>query len=288
MKLSHAAFYAFCAASLSSTTVLAADAKPAKNYTVLSVNGEEIKQSEVNEAWLSLFPGGAAPDFETFDESVRQNVLKGLVSERLLYKEAQKSGIPEREEIKRRLKNLEMQLAIQAYVEEKSDAMINDKSLKEAYQQYAASAKNNEEVRARHILVDSEDKANALYERIKKGEDFAKVAKAESKDAGSGARGGDLDYFTKDKMVKEFADAAFALKKGEVSKPVKSEFGWHIIKLEDRRPQKVASFDDMKEQLKADLRKKALQQYVDGLVAKADISYFGADGKKKPLDLKAK
>src|SRR5690606_24199478 len=132
-----------------------------------------------------------------------------------------------------------------------------EKNLKEAYAAYEAKAKKEEELHARHILVNSEEKAQALYERVKKGEDFAKVAKAESQDKGSGARGGDLDYFTRDKMVKEFADAAYQLKKGEISKPVKSDFGWHIIKLEDRRPQKVASFEEMQEQLKADLRKKA-------------------------------
>lgn len=257
-----------------------------KNPVVLKVNGEEVTKSDVSDAWNSLFPGGAAPDFDTFDESVRQNVLKGLVSEKLLYKEAEKSGVPEREDIQRRLKNLEKQLAIQAFVEEKSNALITEKSLKEAYQQYVAKAKNNEEVRARHILVDSEEKANALYERLKKGEDFSKLAKAESKDTGSGARGGDLDYFTKDKMVKEFADAAFTLKKGEISKPLKTEFGWHIIKLEDRRPQKLESFEEKKEELTAELRKKALQQYIDGLVAKADVIYYGPDGKPKPLNMK--
>lgn len=263
-------------------------AKEAKDYVVLKVDDAQVLLSEVKEAWNSLFPEGSAPDFETFDEGVRQNVLKGMVSEKLLYKEAVKAGITERDDIKRRMKNLETQLAIQAFIEEKSASLITDKSLKEAYEQYTAKAKNEEEVRARHILVDSEEKAKEIAERIKKGEDFAKVAKTESMDKGSGAKGGDLDYFTKDKMVGEFADAAFALKKGEVSAPVKSDFGWHIIQLEDRRPVKVASFADMQEQLKAEVRKKAIQSYIDNLIAKANVEYLDTSGNKKPLDLKVK
>jgi peptidyl-prolyl cis-trans isomerase C len=266
----------------------AEDAQNAKNYTVLKVDDMTVSSADVSDAWNSLFPEGAAPDFETFDEGVRQNVLKGLVSEKLLYKEALKAGIPERADIKRRLKNLETQLAIQAFIEDKASSLITEKSLKEAYDQYALKAKSEEEVRARHILVDNEEKAKEIAEKIKKGEDFAKIAKTESMDKGSGARGGDLDFFTKDKMVSSFADAAFALKKGEVSAPVKSDFGWHIIKLEDRRPAKVESFADMQEKLKADLRKKAVQQYIDSLIDKSTVEYFGADGKQKPLDLKGK
>ncbi len=259
-----------------------------KDYDVLKIDDMTVKLSEVKDAWTSLFPEGAAPEFETFDEGVRQNVLKGLVSEKLLYKEALKAGIPEREDIKRRLKNLETQLAIQAFIEEKSGSLITEKSLKEAYEQYAAKAKSEEEVRARHILVDSEEKAKEIAEKIKKGEDFSKLAKAESTDKGSGAKGGDLDYFTKDKMVSEFSNAAFALKKGEVSAPVKSDFGWHVIKLEDRRPVKVESFEEMQEKLKAEVRKKGIQQYIDSLIERSSIGYFDAEGNQKTLDLKSK
>lgn len=259
-----------------------------KDYTVLKVDDMTVSLSEVKEAWNSLFPDGAAPEFETFDEGVRQNVLKGMVSEKLLYKEALKSGVLDREELKRRLKNLETQLTIQAFIEEKSASLITDKSLKEAYAQYTAKMKNEEEVRARHILVDSEEKAKKIVEKLKKGEDFSKVAKAESLDKGTGAKGGELDFFTKDKMVGEFANAAFALKKDEISAPVKTDFGWHVIQLEDRRPVKAASFDDMQEQLKAELRKKGIQSYIDGLIANAKVEYFDMSGDKKPLNLKAK
>ena len=257
-----------------------------KTYTILEVNGQKVPSTEAIEAWKSLFPEGAAPEFEGFDEQVRQNVLRGLVSERLLYKEAEKKGITKREEIQRRLRNLEKQMMIQTYIEELSSSFINDKALKKAYAQYASKAKGEEEVRARHILLKTKEEAEAIKAKLDAGRDFAKLAKTASSDKGSALRGGDLDYFTKDKMVKPFADAAFDLKPGEISKPVQSDFGWHVIKAEDRRPLKVRSFNEMQEQLKAELRKKGVERHVDQLMNAADVTYFSPDGQKKALKLK--
>ena len=101
---------------------------------------------------------------------------------------------------------------------------------------------------ARHILLESEDEAKKAQARVKGGEDFAKVAKELSKDPGS-SEGGDLGFFTKDRMVKEFADAAFAMKPGDISVPVKSQFGWHVIRLEERRTKPIPSFDQVKPQI---------------------------------------
>ena len=102
---------------------------------------------------------------------------------------------------------------------------------------------NEQEVRARHILVPTEDEAKAILAEIKKGTDFAELAKQKSKDPGAAAEGGDLGYFTKEQMVPEFAEAAFKLDKGQVSEPVKTQFGWHIIKVEDKRTKPVPEFE---------------------------------------------
>jgi len=262
----------------------AASEKPAdasKDYTVLKVGNDEIKNSEVMDLWKSLFPNGSAPDFNSFDENIRQNVLRGLLSERLIYNEAVTAGYDKDPEVQKRIAALQKQVVMQAFMEKKARDLVTDDQLKAAYAEKAAAAKGKEEVRASHILVATEAEAKKLYEQIKKGADFDKLAKEKSTDKGSGANGGDLGWFTRDKMVPEFADAAFKLKKGDVSEPVKSEFGWHIIKLEDRRPLQIASFDDMKESLKGELANKAVQAYVETLLKKADIKYYGADGKEK-------
>ena len=277
---------AFAAEEAAETKTAAAPAAaPAetKDYTVLKVGGEEIKNSEVLETWKGLFPTGQAPDFNSFDENIRQNVLRGLVSERLIYAEAVKAGYDKDPEVKRRLANLEKQLVMQGFMENKAKTLATDEQLKAAYNEKAASSKGQEEVRARHILVSSEDEAKKLYEQIKKGGDFEKIAKEKSADKGSGANGGELGWFTKDRMVPEFADAAYKLKKGDVSAPVKSEFGWHIIQVEDRRPLQVASFEEMKESLKAEVANKSVQSYVEGLLKKSEIKYYAADGKEKPF-----
>jgi peptidyl-prolyl cis-trans isomerase C len=258
-------------------------AKPAavKDYTVVKLGGDDIKYSEVQDVWKGLFPGTAAPDFASFDETIRQNVLRGLVSERLIYQEALKAGTDKDADVKKRIEQAQQQVIMQAFMENKAKNLVSDADLKKAYDEKAAAAKNEEEVKARHILVEKEEDAKKISEQLKKGGDFDKIAKEKSTDKGSGERGGDLGWFTKDKMVPEFANAAFKLKKGEVSDPVKSDFGWHIIKLEDRRPVQMASFDEMKESLRSELTNKAIQGYVEGLLKTADIKYFDESGKEK-------
>lgn len=257
-------------------------AVPVKDYTVIKLGSEEIKNFEAKEVWDSLFPSGGAPDFDTFDESIRQNVLRGLVSEKLVHQEAVKEGFDKSEEVKKRLQALEKQVVMQSFIEHKSKNLVTDQQLRTAYAEKAAALKDEEEVRAKHILVATEQEAKELSKQLKKKPaDFDKLAKEKSTDKGTAVNGGDLGYFTKERMVPEFSDAAYKLKKGEVSDPVKSQFGWHVLKIEDRRKVEVPSFEAMKESLQVELTNKALQGYIEGLLAKADIKYFDADGKEK-------
>ncbi len=265
------------ATMLTAVTAVAAE----KDYTILKVGGEEIKNSEVMEIWEGLFPGGKAPEFNGFDENIRQNVLRGLVSERLIYQEAMKAGYDKNAEVQKRIEQMKKQVLMQSFMEDKAEKMVTDAQLKAAYEKQKKEMGKQEEVKARHILVADEAEAKKIAAELKKGGDFDKIAKEKSTDKGSGARGGDLGWFTKEKMVPEFADAAFKLKKNEISAPVKSAFGWHVIKLEDRRPVKVASFDEMKEQLRGELTNKAVQEYVENLLKKSDIKYYTADGKEQ-------
>lgn len=256
-----------------------------KDYTILKIGSDEIKNSDVITIWKGLFPNGSAPDFNGFDENVRQNVLRGLVSERLIYAEATKAGVDKDPEVKKRIANVQKQVIMQSYMEGKSKTLVTDEQLKAAYAEKVAATKGQEELKASHILVASEEEAKKISDQIKKGGDFEKIAKEKSTDKGSGANGGQLGWFTKDKMVPEFADAAYKLKKGDVSEPVKSEFGWHIIKLEDRRPLQLPSFDEMKESLRGGLANKAVQGYVETLLKGANVKYYSPDGKEKPFSL---
>src|ERR1700739_4534671 len=132
-----------------------------------------------------------------------------------------------------------------------------------------------EEVRARHILVEGKDEAKAIIDQLKGGADFAKLAKEKSKDPGA-AEGGDLGYFTKDQMVPEFSDVAFKMYPGQLSNPVKTQFGWHIIKVEDKRMRPVPEFDTIKEQIDAYLVRRAQSEYVGKLRQTAKIERLEA------------
>src|SRR5262249_44541302 len=145
-----------------------------------------------------------------------------------------------------------------------------DEAMHKLYDDTAKTIQPEDEVHARHILLETEDQAKKAYDRVKGGEDFAKVAKELSKDPGS-SDGGDLGWFTKDRMVKEFADAAFAMKPGEISPPVKSQFGWHVIKVEDRRTKPVPTFDQVKPQIANYLTRKSQQDLILKLSAEPKL-----------------
>jgi peptidyl-prolyl cis-trans isomerase C len=138
------------------------------------------------------------------------------------------------------------------------------------YDEAIKQTPNEEEVHARHILVATEGEAKDIEAQLKKGADFAALAKEKSKDPGA-AEGGDLGYFTKEQMVPEFAEAAFKLEKGQTSDPVKTQFGWHIIKLEDKRIKPTPTFDQVKGQLQSYVARRAQAELVDKLRKTATI-----------------
>ena len=273
---------------LASALAFSTAALAASDYTILKYNGEDIKLSEVLGTWKNLFPGGNAPDFKSFDDNIRQNVLRGIVSEKLLYKEALKAGYDKNPTVKKRMEDMQKQIIIQSYMESKAKDLVTDAELKKAYDEKVKTTSGVEEVKARHILVKTEEEAKKISESLKKGEDFEKLARELSTDKGSGAQGGDLGWFTKDKMVAEFADAAFALKKGGISAPVKSGFGWHVIKLEDRRTVKAATFEESKEELRGEVAEKMVEGYLTSLLTSANVKYYDESGKELPFDATVK
>jgi peptidyl-prolyl cis-trans isomerase C len=156
-------------------------------------------------------------------------------------------------------------------------AATTEEAERKAYDEAAKADPPQEEIHARHILLPTEDEAKAALARVKGGEDFAKVATELSKDPSGD--GGDLGWFTKDRMVPEFSEAAFKLKKGEVSEPIKTQFGWHIIKVEDTRTKSFPPFEQIKDQAARYVAQKAESDAVAQLHSAAKIEFFDADGK---------
>jgi len=269
-------------AGLAAAAVLLTSAvSMAAGSVVLKIDDKSITQSEVETIWDGMFPDGQAPKFGDMKDDVRTNVLRGVVSEHLINKEAMASGIEKSPEVQKQIEQIKTKLLAQAFLEKKAEESATEAKLQAEYKKMADTLKGKEEIKASHILVAEEAKAEEIMEKLKDGGDFAALAKELSKDKASGAQGGDLGYFTEDRMVPAFSKAAFALKKGEISEPVQTGFGWHVIRVDDRRALKAPPYAEVKESIEAKVKGDAIQNYINDLIDSANVSYFDAAGAEK-------
>ena len=242
---------------------------------VATVNGETITEADV-----AIAAQDYAQDLAQVPEALRRNLLVGvLVDMHVLADASLKAGRAEEPGVKRALEYARLRTLRDSYFNEKNTLEPDDAALKKLYDEQYGDFKGPEEVHARHILVKTEDEAKAIIKELDSGKDFAELAKEKSTGP-SGPNGGDLGYFTKDRMVEEFANAAFDMKPGTYSKePVKTQFGWHVIKVEDKRQQPAPSFDEVKNQLRAEAIRAKYNEVMEGLKAKADIKIVADEDK---------
>jgi len=238
----------------------------AEDKVLAKVNGAEIRQSDVALAEEELGPSLAQMDPATKDE----NVLAFLIDMRIVSKAAEDKKVQDGEDFKKRLAFTRSRLLMDSLLASEGKAATTDDAMKKVYEQASKEITGEEEVHARHILVETEDDAKAVEEDLKKGADFAELAKKKSKDPGA-SDGGDLGFFTKDQMVPEFSSVAFSLEPGKISDPVKSQFGWHVIKVEEKRKRKAPDFDQVKGQIETYVTRKAQADYVGKLRDSAKI-----------------
>jgi peptidyl-prolyl cis-trans isomerase C len=253
-----------CAALLSAPTgaLRAQDSDP----VVARANGVDIRASDL--AFAEEEIGGNIPNMPP--DQKRDYLINYLVDVIVLSQAAEQQKINDRPDVKHRLAFDHNRLLMETLLQDTGRAALSDKAEHEVYDEAIKQAKTEEEVHARHILVPTEDEAKAILAQLKGGADFATLAKEKSKDPGA-ADGGDLGYFTKDQMVPEFAEAAFKLDKGQVSDPVKTQFGWHIIKVEDKRVKPTPTFEQVKPQIENYVAHRAQAQLVEELRKKATI-----------------
>lgn len=278
--LRHAALAALVAAGLGLASLpsvaVAADADP----VVAVVNGEKIKRSDLEA--MKARVGQQIPQLAAMPlEAVYEGLLDRAIDQKLLTAAGKKAGLEKDPEVIKQLDQVRQELVQRAFLQRAVEKTLTDAKLKEAYDRMVKETPPEEEVKARHILLDSEDAAKAVIAEVKKGADFAKLA--EEKSTGpSGPQGGDLGWFTKGTMVPEFAEAAFAMKPGAVTEtPVQTQFGWHVIKVEDRRTAEPPSFEDAKEDLRAQLAEDAVTEVLANLRKDAKMETFALDGTKK-------
>ena len=237
------------------------------------VNGKPVPKARVDTLLQQATRAGqpVSPELE-------QRAKDEVVLREIFAQEAEKKGIAGTPDYKAQMELARQTILIRELFEDfKKKNPVGDEEAKAEYDKFKASATGTE-YRARHILVETEDEAKALIAQIKAGAKFEDLAKAKSKDPGSGANGGDLDFAKPENYVPEFSAAMVKLKKGEMTEePVKSQFGWHIIRLDDTREAAFPAFDDVKAQLKQRLEQARLQKYQEDLKDKAKTDYkFGA------------
>src|SRR5215472_5279690 len=238
----------------------------AEDKVLAKVNGVEIRQSDVALAEEELGPSLAQMDPATKDE----NVLSFLIDMKIVAKAAEDKKVQDSDEFKKRMAFARNRLLMDSLLASEGKAATNDTAMKKVYEDASKQISGEQEVHARHILVESEDEAKAVKAELDKGADFAELAKKKSKDPGA-SDGGDLGFFTKEQMVPEFSAVAFSLAPGKISDPVKTQFGWHIIKVEEKRNRKPPEFDQVKSQIETYVTRKAQAEYVSKLREAAKI-----------------
>jgi peptidyl-prolyl cis-trans isomerase C len=254
-------------------------APPANPDTVVAkVNDVPIRMTDV----LALVE--TLPD--QYRQLPMQMLFEPLLNQLIDYKVVGIAGAADKladdPEVKRRVAQYVERIIYQTYIDRKTADIVTEKAMRERFAQTQKDAPAREEVRARHILTETEAQANQVLADLKRGADFAALAKAKSIDPGGQQQGGDLGYFTKEQMVPEFSDAAFAMKVGEVSsKPVKSQFGWHVIKVEDKRSSSGPAFEEQKEEIAAELRREATGLLLEMMRQSARVERFNPDGSPK-------
>jgi len=262
-----------------------------KDPVIAKVNGVDIHQSDLA---VAEEEAGQLPPMSPED---KQTYLIGFMTDMIIVsKEAETRKIADSAEFKRKLAFARNKALMAALFEQVGKAALTDAEMHKVYDDAVKQMPADEEVKARHILFraaagddkaskEAEDKIKAVIERLKKGEDFAKLATELTEDPSGKANGGDLGYFTKDQMVPEFADVAFKLDKGAISEPVKTQFGWHVIKTEDKRTKAAPSFEDVKSQIETFVQRKAQADLVTKLRETAKVERLDKPAEAaKPAD----
>lgn len=231
----------------------------AEDKTIATINGKAITDAD-----LAIAESEIGADMGTLPEAQkRMSLLEFLIDNQLFAEAAEAEKLGEGPAFEQRLTYLKRRALRELYFEKIIKTSVSDADARKLYDEQVAKLKPEEEVSARHILVDTEDKAKELKEKIKGGGDFAALAKENSKDPGSKDDGGNLGYFGHGQMVPQFEEVVFKLQKGEVSDPVKTDFGWHLIKIEDRRMKQPPAFDIVKDRIvQSQLLQKAQQSAI--------------------------
>ena len=262
--------------ALAAVAVAPAPAVLAQEKVVATVDGKAITEADLR---LAEFEIGS--DLGNLPPETRRRVLVEYMIENQLFADAaERDKLSSGQNYEERLAYWRRRALRDTYFDKAVKGEVGEGLAKTFYDDQVKGMKPEEEVQARHILVETEDKAKEIADKLAKGGDFAALAKEFSKDPGSKDDGGMLGFFGRGQMVPQFEEAAFKLEKGQISAPVKSQFGFHVIKLEDRRQKKLPSFDEVKDRILNSMIQRRAQEVAQGLRTKAKVEYLDPEIKK--------
>lgn len=252
-------------------------AKPVDPSHVMAVvDGKDITAGELDSIANDIDPGLARMP----DQQRRITVLKIYIDMKTLSDAALKEGLDKTPDYEKRMAIMRENVLQQLYFKSSIIDKITDADIKARYDKEIAGLPKEQEVHARHILVKTKKEAEDIIKSLEKGQKFDEIAKSKSTDP-TAAAGGDLGYFTPGQLVKPVEDAAFSLKVGDYTKkPVESPFGWHVIKVEDRRQKQPPALDDVKESIRNLIARERYSETIEDLRSKMDIKYPDADVEK--------
>ena len=247
------------------------------NPVVAKVNGNPITQLD-----LKIAEDEIGSDLGNLPTATKRRVLVEYLIETQLFAEAaKKKNLDSGSDFEQRMEYMRRRALRESYFQNVIKSEIGDAAAKSFYDDSVKGLKPQEEVKARHILVETEEDAQELLEQIGRGAEFTDLAKKHSKDPGTKDSGGLLGYFTRGQMVPAFENAAFSLPKGEISDPVKSTFGWHLIKVEEKRTKPIPAFDDVKDKILNTLAHRKTQSATATLRKAAKIEYVDPEVKSE-------
>ena len=253
--------------SLALTLTLGTLATGALAQNIALVNGKAVPKSRVQALAQQLERSG-----RPITPEIEGQIKDEVIAREIFMQEAQKKGLDATEDYKLQLELARQTILIrELFADYQKANPVTDADIQAEYDRFIASTSGTE-YRARHILVEKEDQARAIIAGVKKGQKFEDIAKKQSKDPGSGAKGGDLDWASPGNFVKEFSEAMTSLKKGQMTdNPVKSQFGFHIIRLDDVRQAQVPKFEEVKPQIAQQLQQGRMNAYQQDLRSKAKV-----------------
>ena len=245
-------------------------AADAKDPVVATVNGSEIHESQLRDVYMGLPP-------QVQKQVQPRQLVEYAISNKLVTDEARKEKLDSDPEVKKSVKMAEDQF-VRAAWQKKKAMSITDDQLKKRYDEWAPTFKPEEQIHAHHILVETEDEAKAIIADLKSGANFEEIAKTKSKDPNAARNGGDLGFFAKAEMIPEFSDAAFALNMGQITQiPVKTHYGYHVIRLDEKRMSSLPAFAEVKEEIRRSMVNQVIQESLKALHDKAKIDIKMAD-----------